>query len=100
MWGKFIFREIVPQERLVFVDAFSDAEGGLARHPMSPDWPLTNALHGHFRRDGHRQTTVTIQWVPYEATEIERETFEKGKDSMQGGWTGTLDQLDDYLAQA
>jgi uncharacterized protein YndB with AHSA1/START domain len=29
MWGKFIFREILPQERLVFVVSFSDAEGRL-----------------------------------------------------------------------
>src|SRR5262249_7142388 len=40
MWGKWVFREIVPPERLVFVVSFSDEEGGVTRHPFAPDWPL------------------------------------------------------------
>jgi uncharacterized protein YndB with AHSA1/START domain len=100
MWGKFIFREIVPQERLVFVVAFSDAEGGLARHPMSPDWPLTMLSTVTFGDTGTGKTTITVKWVAYEATEKEREVFESGADSMRQGWTGTFDRLDDYLAKA
>ncbi len=61
MWGKFIFREIVPQERLVFVVAFSDAEGGLTRHPMSPDWPLTMLSTVTFAETGTGKTIVTVQ---------------------------------------
>src|SRR5438552_577356 len=34
MWGKFVYREIVPQERIVLVNSFSDEKGGLTRHPM------------------------------------------------------------------
>jgi uncharacterized protein YndB with AHSA1/START domain len=33
------------------------------------------------------------------ATEEERKTFNEGHSSMQKGWTGTLDQLEAYLAQ-
>jgi len=98
MWGKFIFREIVPQERLVFVVSFADAEGALARHPMSPDWPLTTLSTVTFTDAGAGKTRVTVRWVPYEATEAERKTFEAGKDSMRQGWTGTFDRLDSYLA--
>jgi uncharacterized protein YndB with AHSA1/START domain len=98
MWGKFTFREIVPQERLVFVVAFSDAEGGLTRHPMSPDWPLTMLTTVTFADTGTGKTTVTVRSVAYEATEHERQVFEAGKDSMRQGWTGTLDRLDAYLA--
>lgn len=28
MWGKFVYREIVPQEKLVFINSFSDENGG------------------------------------------------------------------------
>jgi uncharacterized protein YndB with AHSA1/START domain len=98
MWGKFIFREIVPQERLVFVVSFSDAEGGLARHPMSPDWPLTWLSTVKFADAGAGKTAITVTWVGYEATETERKTFEDGAESMRQGWTGTFDRLDDYLA--
>ena len=40
MWGKFVFREIVAPERMVFINSFSDEAGGITRHPMSPTWPL------------------------------------------------------------
>ena len=35
MWGKLIFREIALPKRLVFITCFSDAEGGVTRHPMA-----------------------------------------------------------------
>ena len=43
-------------------------------------------------------TSVTVHWVPYEATDDERNVFEGGKDSMQAGWTGIFDRLETYLA--
>jgi uncharacterized protein YndB with AHSA1/START domain len=100
MWGKFLFREIVPQERLVFVIGFSDAEGGLARHPMSPDWPLLMLSTVTFADAGVGKTTVTVKWTAHEATEKEKQVFEAGRDSMRQGWTGTFDRLEDYLAKA
>lgn len=51
-----------------------------------------------FTDAGAGKTRVTVRWVPYEATEAERKTFEAGKDSMRQGWTGTFDRLDSYLA--
>jgi uncharacterized protein YndB with AHSA1/START domain len=40
MWAKFVYREIVAPERLVWEHSFSDENGGLTRHPLSPTWPL------------------------------------------------------------
>jgi uncharacterized protein YndB with AHSA1/START domain len=100
MWGKFIFREIVPQERLAFVVGFSDAEGGLTRHPMSPEWSLTWLSTVTFADAGTGKTTVTVKWTAHEATEKDKQVFEAGRDSMRQGWTGTFDRLDDYLAKA
>ena len=43
-------------------------------------------------------TRVTVTWtIEGAATDVERETFIKGKPSMTGGWTGSFDKLDDYL---
>ena len=33
MWGKMVYREIVPRERIVFLNFFSDEAGGITRHP-------------------------------------------------------------------
>jgi uncharacterized protein YndB with AHSA1/START domain len=45
------------------------------------------------------RTTLAMTGVPIRATESERKTFEAGRESMQKGWAGTLDQLAEYLAK-
>ena len=99
MWGRWVYREIVKPERLVFIVSFSDAKGGITRHPMAPEWPREMLSTITFEeRQG--KTTVTVRWSPYNATEAERKTFDAGRDSMKEGWTGTLDQLESDLAKA
>jgi uncharacterized protein YndB with AHSA1/START domain len=96
MWGKFVYREIVPEERLVFISSFSDETAGVTRHPMAPDWPLKMLSIVTFAETGGK-TTITVRWSPYEATQKERNTFEAGRDSMQGGWAGTFERLEAFL---
>ena len=99
MWGKFVYREIAAPERLVFVNSFSDENGGLTRHPMSLTWPLEMLSTFTFtEQDG--KTTFTIRWSPLNASDAELKTFEEGRKGMQQGWGGTLDQLEEYLAKA
>lgn len=98
MWGKFVYREIVPPERLVWEHSFSDENGGLTRHPLSATWPLelltTVTLH-----EPHKgRTAVTLRWSPLDATAEEQKTFDAAHDSMRGGWGGSFDRLDAYLA--
>jgi uncharacterized protein YndB with AHSA1/START domain len=99
MWGKFVYREIEAPRRLVFVVSFSDEQGGATRHPMSPNWPLEMLSILTFSEQGNK-TTVTLRWSPLHATEEERQVFASGFESMRQGWTGTLDQLADYLAKS
>ncbi len=40
IWGKMVYREINPRDRIVFINAFSDEGGGTTHHPMAPDWPM------------------------------------------------------------
>src|SRR5205807_10573435 len=99
MWGKFVYREIVAPERIVFTNSFADASGATVRAPFSADWPLevlnTLTLSEHAGR-----TTLTLRGAPVNATEAERRTFDAGRASMQQGFAGTFDQLAGYLAQA
>jgi len=79
--------------------AFSNAAGEIVRHPMSPTWPLELLTTITFDDEGGR-TKLTVRWGPLpSATEEERKTFNESHASMQQGWTGTLDQLTDYLAE-
>jgi uncharacterized protein YndB with AHSA1/START domain len=99
IWGKFVYRKIEPPARLVWVYAFSDADGNLARNPWMPDYPLEvlNTLTLN-ERDG--KTTLSLLARPINATEPERATFEAAVASMQQGFKGTMDELAAYLASA
>jgi uncharacterized protein YndB with AHSA1/START domain len=99
IWGKFVYREIDPPKRLVFVNSFSDEQGGVTHHPMSPTWPLEMLSTVTFDEQGGK-TTFTVQWIPLNATDEEIKTFDGGRGSMQQGWSGTFDQLAAYLAKA
>jgi uncharacterized protein YndB with AHSA1/START domain len=100
MWAKFIYREIVAPERLVWVHSFSDEAGGVTRHPMSPTWPLKLLTTVTLEENPGGKTKLTLRWSPLEATEDERKTFDAAHDSMRGGWGGTFERLDAYLAGA
>ena len=84
-WGRAIYTEVVPPERLAFRDAFSNAAGD-----MLPPETLTTVLfldqagqtllrsRAVFASADHRQQHVDMGVVP--------------------GLTETLDRLDEYLA--
>lgn len=99
MWGKWVMREIVKPERLVFVNSFSDEAEGITRHPMAPHWPLEMLSTITFE-DQDGKTLLTVEWIPINASEIECKAFNDGHESMKNGWTGTLDKLTEYLASA
>ena len=99
MWGKFIYREIDAPERLSFVVSFSDEKGGVSRHPMSATWPLEVLSTITFFEVAPGKTALIMSGVPVNASKEERETFAAGRDSMQQGFKGTLDQLEEYLKQ-
>lgn len=96
MWGKFVYREIKAPERLVFVVSFSDPQAGVTLHPGMEDWPRYILSTVEFQ-DLSGRTKVSISWIPHEASETERRTFDEGRPSMRQGWGGTLEQLEAHL---
>lgn len=99
MWGKFVYREIVPPERIVLVSSFSDQHGGVVRAPFAATWPL-EMLSTTTLTEAAGRTTVTQAALALNASPEERQTFDASHDSMRMGWTGTFDQLGEYLAKA
>jgi uncharacterized protein YndB with AHSA1/START domain len=97
VWGKFVYREIAEPERLGFVNSFSDGEGGTTRHPRAPAWPR-EVLNFLTLTEENAKTTIRMRGYPINATTEERATFEAGFESMRGGFGGTFDQLEAYLA--
>jgi uncharacterized protein YndB with AHSA1/START domain len=98
LWGKFVYREIVAPERIVFVSSFADEGGNVVRNPWNAGWPLET--HNTLTFAEHAgKTTLTLRGGPLNATAAERKIFEDGLQSMQRGFAGTFDQLAEYLAK-
>lgn len=98
MWGRFVYREISPKGRMVFINSFSDEAGGVTRHPLAPTWPLEMLSTFTFEDLPGGKTRFTVRWTPHNATEAETKAFNESFASMQQGWGGTLEKLQTYLA--
>lgn len=99
MWGRAAYREIVPPEKLVWINSFSDPEGGITSHPLTKDpWPLQILTTVTFAEHAGK-TTVTIEQLPYEASEAEWKVFTGGRESMKMGWGGLLEKYKAHLAK-
>ena len=99
MWGRFVYREMTPPERLVFVNSFADANAEIIRAPFSEHWPREILNVVTFEYLGGNKTRVTLRGGPINPTDEERAAFEGMFDSMNQGFGGTFDQLADYLAK-
>ncbi len=97
MWGRWIFEELDAPHRLVVRQSFSDAEGGVTVHPMSATWPRVTRSVTTLTEHG-ADTTLRLEWTPFEASQVEIDTFAGAHDSMRMGWAGTFEQLERYLA--
>jgi len=101
MYGRFVYREIVAPERLVFVNSFSDPSGGITRAPfpqLKDKWPL-EVLTVMRLTELAGETTVTLRASPLNASEDECAMFAGNIDSMGQGYGGAFDKLAEYLAQ-
>jgi uncharacterized protein YndB with AHSA1/START domain len=96
LWGMWRFREIVAPEKIVLMQHFSDAQGGIARNPWNAAWPLHTLSTTTFAEQ-EGGTLLTIRWEPVDASSDEQATFLGGHASMQPGWTSVLDRLEEYL---
>lgn len=98
MWGKFVYQEIIPPERLVFIDTAADEQGNAIRIPMTPPWPqeLLNTIT-FYEQEG--VTTFTLRVVPVNATEEEMNTFRSMKHRAEQGFAGAFDKLSEYLSK-
>ena len=67
---------------------------------LRPTWPLELLTVFTFEEQPGGKTKFTLSWSPHNATEEERKTFDAGRTSMNQGWSGTLEQLEAYLAKA
>ena len=98
MWGRFNFREIVPRQRIVWLNSFSNETCGIVRAPFSDLCPLE--IENVVTISEQVETTkVVLQAAPFGAGPKERAYFAElcSSGSLEQGYGGTFDQLAEHL---
>jgi uncharacterized protein YndB with AHSA1/START domain len=97
MWGRFVYEEIEPEDRLSFIVSFSDEAGGITANPFNPVWPaeVMNTLE---LADAVEGTVLILRGSPVRATADQIKSFEDNFANLNQGFKGTLDQLAEELA--
>ena len=97
LWAMLVYRVVEPQTRLVWEHSFSDPEGNIAGSPFPGAWPkrLLNSL---WFEDAGADSRIKLISKPLDASPEEEAAFREALPSMDGGWSGNFDVLDDYLA--
>lgn len=96
MWGRFIYKEIAEPEKIVFVSSFSDENGGISKAPFLDNFPpeILNVFTLH---DKGGITLLTLRGGPLNANEEQIKVYKDLFPSMNQGFKGTFDQLEEYL---
>lgn len=93
-WSKGTYQEIVPPERLVVTDSFSDEEGNVVPatyYGMGEDWPLEALITITFE-EFQGKTRMTLRYSGVS------DVHSKEVEDMKQGWNESFDKLDEELA--
>lgn len=101
MYGKWSYKQVEAPNRFTAVVSFVDETGkNIIPHPGAPTWPLKMETEVLFKEKG-KQSEVTVKWWPSaDTSEIEKKTFEEGREGMKEGWAGSFERLEQHLASS
>ena len=101
MWGRFNYREIVAQERMVWLNSFANERCGIARAPFSESCPLEIQNSVTFSEQGG-VTVVALHAEPFGELEEESKFFAElcSSGSLEHGYGSTFEQLAAHLAKS
>jgi uncharacterized protein YndB with AHSA1/START domain len=98
MFGLFKYTNINRPDMLEFVSSFSDETGNICKSPFPIDFPL-EILNLVQLEENNGITTMTLSGHPINASAEQETTYYSMIENMNQGFSGTLNQLEAYLAQ-
>jgi uncharacterized protein YndB with AHSA1/START domain len=93
-WSTGVYREIVPQKRLVCTDSFADEKGNVvpaSHYGMEGEWPLELLITVTFEETGGK-TKMTLLHEGMPAGQM--------SELAEAGWNESFDKLAEYLSKA
>jgi uncharacterized protein YndB with AHSA1/START domain len=91
-WSTGVYREIIPFERLVCTDSFSDEQGNIVpatHYGMEADFPLELLVTVTFEEYKKGQTVLTLRHAGMPAGQM--------GELAEAGWNGSFDKLAECL---
>jgi len=98
MWLYTKYEEVVPPEKLVFLQYFSNESGDMLPMPHKTNWPKDMLATLHFEEIAASRTKLTFYWEPRNPTEEELRVFNSTRSDHSKGWGAGLEQLHNYIA--
>lgn len=99
MYSAGIFKEIIPNEKLVVTDYFSDSEGNIiepSEEGQDNNFPKELTVTVLFEEVGENKTKLTIQ---YPKPDTEEQFQAMLKSGMKEGWSSSLNKLEAALKE-
>ena len=97
MFSLCLWRELTPFTRVAWEQSFCTREGEKCPPPFFNEWPVTLLTEVALEaRDGGTHLVLTWTPIKYDAAGLAK--FTEMMASMTGGWTGSFDKLDAWLA--
>lgn len=97
-WGKSVYREIQPPERLVYLSSAADAAGRTVRNAFAPEWPLA-VLNTVTLFDADGRTMLILRGRPEAATAAERAAFAAARGHVSRALEATFARLQGHLGE-
>lgn len=92
------YLDVVPPERLVWLQAMADRDWNVVANPIMPDWPRRLHTTVTFAAEGDK-TRLKLTWVPHEASAAEIACFAGAIEGLDKGWGSGMDLLAELLAE-
>lgn len=98
MWLYTKYEEVLPPEKLVFLQYMSNENGEIVPMAHIPNWPRDMLATLLFEEVSETKTKLTFLWEPRNPTSQEVEAFESTRSDHGKGWGAGMEQLDLYLS--
>ena len=96
MWALFKYTNIQKPSLIEFSNSFSDEAENICKAPFDMEFPLEINYRITLVED-EDFTTLTLEGWPKQANEAEQKGYSSLTESMNQGFAGTFNQLDQYL---
>lgn len=96
-YGIFKYKEIDPPNSITWINSFANEKGEIIKPPFEGFDLPREILNKIILTENNGITTLVLSSKPVNASESEINTFISITESMEKGFGGTFDQLENYL---